>query len=139
MATRVTMMTPLLIWAVSLPIGQAPPGRPVEAKKEAPAHHKVLYIGRGGRDIEPVEDRPALSLSLMAAGDILGDGKYVADDEMLRRWVVEHCTGHPRVDIVLAVREPATTTIRTMEQAIDRMQKHVPKTTAATYYVSDDS
>ena len=133
------MLPQLLIWVASIPIGQALPGKPVEAKKEAPACHKVLYIGRGGRDIEPVEDRPALSLSLTAAGEILGDGKYVADEKMLRKWVAEHCTGHPRVDIVVLIPEPTKTTIRTMEEGIDRLKKHMPKTTVATFYVSDDS
>jgi hypothetical protein len=127
----------LLIWVASIPIGQAPPGKPAEAKKEAPADPKVVYIGRG--DYEPIGDRSALTLTLSAAGDILGDGKYVADEKMLDKWVGEYCTGYPRVNILVSIREPAKTTIRTMEQAIDRLKKHVPKTTVATFYVSDDS
>jgi hypothetical protein len=127
----------LLIWVASFPIGQAPPGKPVEAKKEAPADPKVVYIGRG--DYEAIDDRLALTLTLSAAGNILGDGKYVADDKMLDKWMGEYCTGYPRVNIVISIREPTKTTIRTMEHAIDRLKKHVPKKTVATFYVSDDS
>ena len=133
------MIPQLLFWVLSIPVGQAPAAKPAEAKKEVPAEHRVLYIGRGGRDIQPVEDRQALTLMLSAGGDILGDGKYVADDAMLKRWVTEHCTGHPRVDIVIAVSEPTKTTIRTMAEGIERVKKYVPKKTVATFYVSDGS
>jgi hypothetical protein len=132
------MIPQLLIWVVSIPVGQAPATKPAEAKKEIPAEHRVLYIGRGGRDIEPVDDRPALSLTLTAAGDIVGDGKYVADDAMIKKWLADYCTGHPRAGIVVGVREPDKTTIRTMDAAIERLKKYVPKATAATFFVSED-
>lgn len=132
------MIPQFLILIASMPLGQGQPSKPTEAKKETFTEHRILYVGRGGRDIQPVEDRPALTLSLTAAGEILGDGKYVADDEMLEKWVSEHCAGHPRVDIVVLIPEPTKTTIRTMEKGIDRLKKHVPKKTVATFYVSDN-
>jgi hypothetical protein len=132
---RLKMIPQLLLWIANISIGQSPPGKPAQTKKEAPADHKVVYIGRG--DYEPVGNRVALGVSLTADGAIVGDGKFVADNAMIKKWMTDYCTGYERVSICIGVQDPAKTTIRTMDEAISRLEKHIPKGTRATFYVSD--
>jgi hypothetical protein len=93
-------------------------------------------VGRSDYKAPAGEPDPLL-LRMEAGGRIIADKPVEITDDDLKTTVPKYCNGHPRVSIVIGVMEPDKTTLQTIRRVIERVRKHVPDKTAATFVIED--
>jgi hypothetical protein len=59
------------------------------------------------------------------------------DDETIKRWVTDWCAKRKRPKFVLGIMEPDTTSVKTVTDAIRRIEKHFPAGKRVTIFVQD--
>lgn len=124
----------ILVLGTAFPFPKGPESKP-GAKRPPPAP-QILYVG--GSDYKAPEGEPEpLLLRMEAGGRIIADKPVEITDDDLKTSVPKYCDGHPRVSIVIGVMEPDKSTLQTIRRVIERVRKHVPAKTAATFVIED--
>lgn len=90
-----------------------------------------------GREEYKTEDGRALVLQIDTGGNVIE--KFDVTDEMLEKWVRDHCKGHNKASIVIGVGLPKQTSIRAVSEAIEKVKKYVPKETRVTFIIQDQA
>jgi hypothetical protein len=121
----------LALWG--LMVGQAEKAPKPGAEADRPPVRVVLL---GKQNYKAEDGRAPLVLQIDTGGNVIE--RFDVTDEMLKKWVSQHCKGHDKASIVIAVGLPEKTSIRAVEKAIEKVNNFVPKETKATFWVTED-
>src|SRR5262249_35799449 len=94
---------------------------------------QVHFLGK--KDLTPTDDRDPLVLRIDRGGNVIE--KWDVTDEMLDRWVNQHCKGHDKASIVIGVTDPSKTSFLVVEGVIEKIRNYVPKKTTVTLWIRE--
>jgi hypothetical protein len=128
---RMTVHLALAMCALVAGLSEKAP-KPSKESDQPPA--RTVFLGKQDYRLEEGGRQP-LVLKINMSGQVIE--KWEITDKGLENWVRQHCKGRDKAFIVIGVTEPRLTTIRTVDDTIERLKKYVPKETVVTFWIQD--
>jgi hypothetical protein len=97
---------------------------------------KINYVHDDVRLIRTVKGRENLWMRLDENGGIYGDYAVPVADEVIKHWLKTYSKGHKKIAISIRVNDLSKTSLKTIGDAVKRIQRLVPPDVKVIYNVA---